>query len=152
AALSSSDPAVSVPASVPVSVGAASVSFNIATSVVTASKQVTITAVYKGVTRTAVLTVTPAVTTGGATSIWNNSFAPTNVDADNSSVELGVKFRSDSAGYIKGIRFYKNGKNTGTHTGTLWSSTGTKLASATFKNETASGWQQVTFSTSVKIT
>jgi hypothetical protein len=33
----------------------------------------------------------------------------------------------------------------------LWSSTGTKLATATFTNETATGWQQVNFATPVAI-
>ena len=66
-----------------------------------------------------------------------------------SAVELGVKFTADSNGTITGIRFYKASTNTGTHIGSLWSSTGTLLASATFGNETASGWQQVNFSTGV---
>ena len=61
------------------------------------------------------------------------------------AVQLGVKFRSDVAGTIRGIRFYKASTNTGTHVGSLWSSTGTRLANATFTNETASGWQQVNF-------
>src|SRR5262249_52184676 len=65
--------------------------------------------------------------------------------------ELGVKFRSDVSGYVTGIRFYKGLTNTGTHVGDLWSSTGTKLATATFTNETASGWQTVLFSTPVAI-
>ena len=51
-----------------------------------------------------------------------------------------------------GIRFYKSAANTGTHVGNLWSSTGTLLASATFTNETASGWQQVNFANPVAIT
>src|SRR5207248_7921362 len=51
-----------------------------------------------------------------------------------------------------GIRFYKHSANTGTHIGSLWSSTGTKLATATFAGETASGWQQVSFSSPVAIT
>jgi hypothetical protein len=55
------------------------------------------------------------------------------------------------AGYITGVRFYKGSGNTGTHVGYLWSSTGTLLASATFTSETASGWQQVNFSTPVAI-
>ena len=42
--------------------------------------------------------------------------------------------------------------NTGTHVGNLWTSTGTLLATATFTDETASGWQQVNFSTPVQIT
>jgi len=55
------------------------------------------------------------------------------------------------AGRITGIRFYKGAGNTGTHVGTLWTSTGTKLASATFTSETASGWQQVNFATPVAV-
>ncbi len=57
-----------------------------------------------------------------------------------------------SNGSITGIRFYKAAANTGTHVGSLWSSTGTLLASATFTSETASGWQQVNFSEPVAIT
>src|SRR5262249_15286683 len=86
-------------------------------------------------------------------SIWSPADSPaTPSDVDNGAVELGVKFRSDVNGYIKGIRFYKGPANTGTHTGTLWSSTGTALATATFQNETSGGWQQVNFSTPVAIT
>ena len=36
--------------------------------------------------------------------------------------------------------------------GSLWTASGTLLASATFTNETASGWQQVVFSSPVAIT
>src|SRR4029453_7165605 len=50
-----------------------------------------------------------------------------------------------------GVRFYKSAANTGTHVGNLWSSTGTLLGTATFSGETASGWQQVTFSPAVAI-
>ena len=86
--------------------------------------------------------------------IWPLASTPSGiVDAGaDSSVELGVKFRPDSAGYITGIRFYKASTNTGTHTGSLWTSTGTLLATATFSNEIASGWQTVTFSNPVAIT
>jgi hypothetical protein len=73
-------------------------------------------------------------------------------DFDPASVELGTKFRSDVAGYITGARFYKNSANTGTHTASLWTRTGTRLALATFVNETASGWQQVDFASPVAIT
>nr|WP_246728347.1 DUF4082 domain-containing protein [Microvirga terricola] len=84
-------------------------------------------------------------------------FAPTATpavlsDNDSRSVELGVKFQSSVAGTISGIRFYKGAQNSGTHTGTLWSSTGTRLATVTFTGETASGWQTATFSNPVTIT
>jgi len=72
--------------------------------------------------------------------------------ADTSAVELGVKFQSSVAGTITGIRFYKGSQDTGTHTGTLWSSTGTQLATLTFTNETASGWQIAYFSSPVTLT
>lgn len=85
--------------------------------------------------------------------LWPSTAVPGSVDGGaDSSVELGVKFRSDVAGTITGIRFYKASTNTGTHVGNLWSNTGTKLATATFTNETASGWQQVNFSSPVAIT
>jgi hypothetical protein len=68
------------------------------------------------------------------------------------AVELGVKFQSEVNGYVTGIRFYKASTNTGTHVANLWTSYGTLLATATFTGETASGWQQVLFSTPVAIT
>ncbi len=71
-------------------------------------------------------------------SIWPSNAVPGVVDGGpDSPVELGVKFRSDVAGTITGIRFYKATANTGTHVGNLWSSTGTQLATATFTDETA---------------
>ena len=85
-------------------------------------------------------------------SIWSNTTAPTVVDVGpDSAVELGVKFKSDVAGTIAGIRFYKAAANTGIHIGNLWTSNGTLLATATFANETDSGWQEVRFATPVAI-
>jgi hypothetical protein len=72
-------------------------------------------------------------------------------DPDTSAVELGVKFRSSVAGYVTGIRFYKSSQNTGTHTGHLWTASGTSLGSVTFTNETQSGWQQARFDSPIPI-
>jgi hypothetical protein len=69
-----------------------------------------------------------------------------------SSVELGMKFTADRNGQIIAIRFYKGNQDTGTHIGNLWSNTGQLLATATFTNETVSGWQQVNLSSPVAIT
>lgn len=92
-------------------------------------------------------------TNNPCTSIWETSTVPNVLaDSETNAVEVGLKFRSQINGYITGIRFYKSSQNTGTHIGTLWSSNGTQLARATFTNETASGWQQVNFSTPVAIT
>jgi hypothetical protein len=77
----------------------------------------------------------------------------TNLENDNNqAIQLGMKFTSSTDGYITGVRFYKNSGNTGTHTGQLYSSTGTLLAQATFTNETASGWQEQAFPNPVAIT
>ncbi|MFE7168676.1 DUF4082 domain-containing protein [Streptomyces sp. NPDC057616] len=84
--------------------------------------------------------------------IWPASSVPGTVNAgDGSSLELGVKFRTTVAGSITGVRFYKSPANTGTHTGSLWTASGTRLATGTFSGETASGWQQLNFATPVSV-
>jgi uncharacterized protein (TIGR03437 family) len=62
-----------------------------------------------------------------------------------------MKFRSDVAGNITGVRFYKGSSNTGTHVGHLWTSSGSLLGTVTFRNETSSGWQQADFSSPIAI-
>jgi len=116
--------------------------------------QVSLTATIAGVAVTKT-SATPIVVSAAqsAYSLWAPTTVPANVDApDSVPVNLGIKFTSTQSGYITGIRFYKSAANTGTHVGTLWSSTGQKLAQATFANESASGWQQITFATPVQIT
>jgi hypothetical protein len=94
--------------------------------------------------------VTTNVITGAT--IWDNTAVPAVASAaDNSAVELGVKFQSETAGFITGLRFYKGAGNTGTHVGHLWTSTGNLLGTATFTNETATGWQTVVFSQPIAI-
>src|SRR5262249_36155159 len=71
---------------------------------------------------------------------------------DPNPVELGVKFKSDVDGFITSIRFYKGLTNTGQHIGSLWTASGTRVAGPiTFDSETATGWQQATFTQPVKI-
>ncbi|MEY9875398.1 hypothetical protein ABH931_004899 [Streptacidiphilus sp. MAP12-33] len=85
-------------------------------------------------------------------SIFPASSVPGTVNAgDGSSVELGVKFQTSSPGSITGVRFYKSTANTGTHIGNLWTASGQLLATGTFTNETASGWQQLNFSSPVPV-
>ncbi|MFE0759176.1 DUF4082 domain-containing protein [Inquilinus sp. NPDC058860] len=100
-------------------------------------------------TGTANLTVNPP---GTGLSLWSTSTTPGTVTVnDGSPVELGVKFVASSNGTITGIRFYKGAQNTGPHTASLWTATGTLLATATFTGETATGWQTVTFANPVAI-
>jgi len=86
-------------------------------------------------------------------SIWPGSATPVvAADADTTAIEVGVKFRTNQAGYVTGLRFYKASTNTGTHVGSLWSAAGAKLASAAFATESSSGWQQVQFASPVAVT
>ena len=62
-----------------------------------------------------------------------------------------MKFTSSSAGQITALKFYRSASDTGTDLVDLWSSTGTKLASATFTNTTATGWQTVNLAQPVPI-
>ena len=88
------------------------------------------------------------------TTLWPDTAVPAVPDQMDGvlSTELGVRFNSDRSGWITGLRFYKTATNTGVHTGHLWTNDGTLLATVTFTNETASGWQTATFSTPVAIT
>jgi methionine-rich copper-binding protein CopC len=72
-------------------------------------------------------------------------------DTDTGAYELGMKFQSSVSGWVAGVRFYKGTGNGGTHTGSLWTSTGTLLATGTFYNETATGWQTMVFPAPVQI-
>jgi Domain of unknown function (DUF4347)/Domain of unknown function (DUF4082) len=66
--------------------------------------------------------------------------------------ELGMEFVSTKAGKIDAIRYYKAPSETGTHTGRIWSITGSLLGTVDFTNETASGWQQQALATPLNIT
>ncbi len=84
--------------------------------------------------------------------VFTAAQAPANPSAnDPDAVELGMKFRSDQAGFVSGVRFYKGSGNTGTHTGSLWNAAGTRLATVTFSGETAGGWQQASFAAPVAV-
>jgi hypothetical protein len=83
----------------------------------------------------------------------NGSSSDTDSSEDSDPYELGVKFQSDVEGTVTGVRFYKGSENSGTHIGHLWDPNNptTPLATATFTNETSSGWQTVKFANPVHI-
>jgi hypothetical protein len=65
-------------------------------------------------------------------------------------IELGLRFWSRVDGYVTGVRFYKGAHNTGTHVGHLWGPSGL-MATATFTDESATGWQEVRFASPVAV-
>ena len=85
-------------------------------------------------------------------SIWDNTATPaTSPVNDGQPIELGTKFRADTAGYITALRFYKGSGDTDTHVGHLWTSLGVQLAEVTFTDETPSGWQEMVLPAPVHI-
>ncbi|RPI97239.1 MAG: DUF4082 domain-containing protein, partial [Chloroflexi bacterium] len=73
-------------------------------------------------------------------------------NADPNPLEVGVKFRSATDGYVTALRFYRPAANTGTNfTGHLWTSGGTLLAEVAFPTGTPAGWQEVTLAEPVPI-
>ncbi|OWV89904.1 Mo-co oxidoreductase dimerization domain protein [Rhizobium sp. R635] len=91
---------------------------------------------------------------GGATSSLFTGADTSGVTSANdaNSVELGVKFIASANGQITGLTYYKSAQDTGTHVGSLWTTGGQLLGQATFINETASGWQTVSFTQPINIT
>jgi hypothetical protein len=86
-------------------------------------------------------------------SIWPDSTQPTVPSVtDHNAVNLGVKFTSDSNGWITGIRFFKGLANTGTHVGSLWTASGSLLGQVTFTGESTEGWEQANFATPIAVT
>lgn len=141
------------------------VSYNPSTQIATftptsaLAASMTYTAAISGVENTSGMSMTGSTSWSFATSVgtssytlWGSSVSPA-VDSavDPNPNDLGMKFYADSSGLITGAEFYKGTANTGTHVGQLWDASGDLLASATFTNETASGWQTVSFPTPVSI-
>ncbi|MGO4834849.1 DUF4082 domain-containing protein, partial [Rhizobiaceae sp. 2RAB30] len=94
-----------------------------------------------------------AVTSSPVTtsSLFAATATPSTSYNDGTPVELGVKFTAASPGQITALKFYRTAADTGSDILDLWSATGTKLASVTFTNTTAIGWQTVQLTTPVTI-
>jgi hypothetical protein len=98
----------------------------------------------------AMLSISVTGTSGPSLFTASNTPAQTTLN-DGSPLEVGVKFTSSVAGQITALKFYRSASDTGSDLLDLWTSTGTNLASATFTNTAASGWQTVNLTTPVTI-
>ncbi len=86
-------------------------------------------------------------------SVWPSTAEPLNPASTNTqAIEVGMKFTSNIAGYITGVRFFKGATNKGTHVGSLWAPDGSELGHVAFASETKSGWQTAYFASPVAIT
>ncbi|MBX0299451.1 DUF4082 domain-containing protein [Cryobacterium sp. 1639] len=94
--------------------------------------------------------VSPA---GAATSTIFGTSTPSSLvqHTDSQAVEVGTRFTARSNGTATAMRFWKTQDAGGTHTGTLWSAQGAKLAGATFSTASGSGWQSAKFDRAVAL-
>ena len=99
-------------------------------------------------------------------SIWGAGDTPgTPQVTTTTAAEVGVKFRTEKAGFITAVRFYKGADNAGPHEARLWKAisdgstyttssttmTGTLLANGTVTSGASSGWQEVVFAAPVPV-
>ena len=103
---------------------------------------------------TSAATAPVAALNSGPTSLFTTQTPaqPNFTDGPGVDWEIGMRFTSSNPGQIQAIRFYKSPSETGTHVGYIWSSTGQQLATVTFTNEGASGWQQQALAAPLNIT
>lgn len=142
--LSADNSALITPGLVTVAPGSTTATFVTIVGSVTTIQTAVLTATANGGSKPVALTLLGSAPTTSS-SIWNPSAAPRTMFDNTLPVELGLKFQSSVAGFITGVRFYKGPQSTGLHIGHLWSKSGALLATTTFTNETASGWQQANF-------
>ena len=96
--------------------------------------------------------ITGTVNSAPLTSLFTASNTPAGTNYnDGTPLEVGVKFQSSVAGQITALKFYRNPSDTGVDLLDLWDASGTKIASATFMNTAASGWQTVALDKSYAI-
>ncbi|WP_064826418.1 DUF4082 domain-containing protein [Rhizobium phaseoli] len=108
-----------------------------------------------GGTASATVSLTVGTPPGGGTT--SSLFTPADTSGvaaanDANSVELGVKFIASASGQITGLAYFRSAQDAGTHVGSLWTASGQLLAQATFINETAGGWQTVSFTQPINVT
>jgi hypothetical protein len=108
------------------------------------------TIVVNGVTYPGIVPGVPFSVTSSDDGFWGTGVPILPPVPDPNAYELGMKFTPTVNGIIKGIRFYKTVGATGPFTGTLWSSTGTPIATGTFTT-TPSGWQELQFSSPISV-
>ena len=90
--------------------------------------------------------------TAAVVNIFPAPLTPTSFTTSPSPLTVGARFRSTKVYTITGIRFYLPANWTSTYTVTLWSSSGTKLATASGSPTSATaGWRTVNLTTPVRI-
>ena len=88
----------------------------------------------------------------GNASMFQTDVPATTAGAEGSTWEQGLEFSSSVSGQITHIRFWKAPGEADGHSGKIWTTSGTLLASVNFACETPSGWQEAQLATPLQIT
>jgi hypothetical protein len=68
------------------------------------------------------------------------------------SYELGTKIVVDQPASLASVRFWRDSRETGSHTARVWTASGTLIATLPFTSETGTGgWQQANFATPIAL-
>jgi hypothetical protein len=95
---------------------------------------------------------TTAAAPGCPCSLFGVTSTPATASStDSRAVEVGVKFRSDLAGYVTAIRFYRGSRNTGTHVVSLWTRDGVLLGRGTEVSVSPTGWVEIALNAPVAV-
>ncbi len=72
---------------------------------------------------------------------------------DDQSIELGMRFTATVDGAATGVRLFQGERNTGSHTGSLWSARGQRLAQVSFPDARTgeAGWRSALFDQPVEL-
>jgi hypothetical protein len=115
--LATSSALASVPASVTIAAGSSSASFNVGTTSVTSPTSVIVSAVSGGVTRSATLTINPAMTTADTVAIqkadYDSSKRTLRIEASSSRSNATLQVFVTSTGQLLGTLSNKGGKYSG---------------------------------------
>jgi endonuclease/exonuclease/phosphatase family metal-dependent hydrolase len=84
--------------------------------------------------------------------IFGDRAPGTAVQADTRAVEVGVRFRSNVAGTIQALRFYRGTGNASGYVARLYTNTGTLLAQVPVTDQRIPGWQEAALPSPVSIT
>jgi hypothetical protein len=93
----------------------------------------------------------PAADTSVSYSVFGTYVMPT-VSAIDNTQEWGAWFYCTASANILALMYWKQTGQTGTQIGNLWDANGNLLATVTFTNQTASGWQTQYLSTPIALT
>jgi hypothetical protein len=97
--------------------------------------------------------VTPALAGTSTTGIFSDTMRPrVAVDRDRNAVELGVKFIPQRTGSVTGLQYYQGSRDENVTSATLWSSSGTALATVNFAATTKVGWRTIALTKPVALT